>query len=120
MVPNKPQISVNNDNDGDSGIGLGIQIKQCHEWPWKFISAHDACKSMFKISRMASISIFIDKQVTNIISWYFSMKIAHWYISMQDRILISADCRLIKLSITNSFKLLEYWLNFMVFENYIF
>ena len=75
MVPNKPQISVNNDNDGDSGIGLGIQIKQCHEWPWKFISAHDAYKSMSKISRMATIFIFIDKQVTNIISWYFSMKI---------------------------------------------
>lgn len=55
MVPNKPQISVNNDNDGDSGIGLGIQIKQCHEWPWKFISAHDAYKSLFEISTMATI-----------------------------------------------------------------
>ena len=81
MVPNKPQISVNNDNDGDSGIGLGIQIKQCHEWPWKFISAHDAYKSMFEISTMATIYIFIDKQVINIMSWYFSMKIAYWCIS---------------------------------------
>ena len=26
MVPNKPQISVNNDNDGDGGIGWGYKL----------------------------------------------------------------------------------------------
>ena len=38
--------------------------------------AHDAYKSIFKISRMATICIFIDKQGINMMSWYFSMKIA--------------------------------------------